>query len=158
MRFYLLLTFALFIASCGKKKSDPDKTTTAPINCSLQISTLVINDSVNFISSDSSYTTSNNTYYIQHQVTSIKGASFDFGGIEKPAAGTYEITPNYTEILPGVKKVYVQYFNNGESYQGQSGNVLISANGAENIIEFCKIDFKNSFNQGYTVSFKGILH
>lgn len=158
MRFYLLLSIAFFIASCGKKKSDPDKTNTAPINCSLQVSTLVINDSVNFISSDTSYTTSNNTYYIQHQITNIKGVSFDFGGTDKPVAGTYEITSNYTDIIPGSKKVYVQYFDNGESYQGQSGNVLISTNGNESTLEFCKINIKNTFNQGFLVSFKGILH
>jgi hypothetical protein len=158
--FYISISICLafFISSCGKKdKTNTTNTNTAPVFCSLQMATLVINDTVNQITTDTSFQTANNTYYLQYQDAAEKGCSFDFEGTQIPAEGSFAITPNFTEILPGSKKVYVQFFINGNSFQGQSGVVKITGAGSAAVIEYCKVVFKNSFGESYICSFKSNL-
>lgn len=154
----ICISLTLIMSSCGKKdKDNTTNTNTAPVFCSLQTSTLVINDTVNQLTTDTSYQTANNTFYLQYQDAAGKGCSFDFEGNQIPAEGNFTITPNFTEISPGSKKVYVQFFYNGNSFQGQSGAVKISGSGSSAIIEFCKVNFKNSFGENHTCSFKSNL-
>jgi hypothetical protein len=143
----------LFIFSCKKDKKTTT-TTTAPLFCSLQMSSIVINDTVLFIIKDTSYTTGNNTFYTEHKLSDTRGGSFDFEGTQAPVQGKYVITSNFTEVLPGSKKVYIQYFLNGTSFQAQSGEVTVTGAGTAAIVEFCKISFQNSFNDNFTISFK----
>ena len=154
----ICISLALFMSSCGKKdKTNTTNTNTAPVFCSLQMATLVINDTVNQLTTDTSYQTANNTFYLQYQNAAEKGCSFDFEGTLMPTEGTFSITPNFTELLPGSKKVYVQFFINGNSFQGQSGNVKITGSGSSAIIEYCKVNFKNSFGESFICSFKANL-
>lgn len=154
-QYLLLLAAIISIASCGKKKpKTSDNTNGTPVVCNLSMASVVVNDTVYTVASDTAYTTLNNTFYTEHKIDNGHGGSAEFEGGTYPLAGTYSITPIFTDVIPGSNKVYIQYFTNGISYNGQSGSVVVTGTGASAVIEFCKIKFMDSFGNEKTVSIK----
>jgi hypothetical protein len=141
------------IFSC-KKPKDPDPVVVPPVVCNTPNSTLVKNDTTLNIATDTAYATLNNTFYTEHTIATAHGCSVEFEGGVFPPEGTYIITPVFNEVVPGSHKVYIQYYEAGNSFIGQSGNVSITGSGTSSIIEFCKIKFKDSFGSEKTLSLK----
>ena len=151
-----LLLFCILLYACKKdSKTDDPGTVIAPVFCNLANNTSSVNDTIKQIINDTSYATSNNTYYSQHLISLEEGISVDFEGGILPVTGTYSITKSFTEVIPGSKKCYVQYFRNGESFVGQAGKVEIGSGGS---IYLCKINFKNTFGIEHTVSLKSLIN
>lgn len=147
--------FLLVILCCKKKKTDDDNNNNIPvITCNLSMSTIDANDTIYNVIGDSAYATGNNTYYTEHKISNTHGCSVEFEGVTFPVAGTYSITPIFNEVIPGSKKVYIQYFKNGVSYIGQSGECKLTGAGTGATLEYCKIKFKESFGDEKTISLK----
>lgn len=158
VHYLLLITLLAFgLTNCKKKKDDPNNTTTAPVVCNLAPSTVSLNDTIRQVVKDSSFATANNTYNTQHIVSAQEGVSMDFEDAVVPAPGDYTITPVFLDVIPGSKKVYVQYFHEGQPYLGQAGKVTIKQDGGTISFEFCKIYCKNTFGLGFTVSAKSMI-
>lgn len=162
MRSFLTLLLGLFLAIAGiaacNKKSDPlPDDNTAPPVCNLPAHTLSVNDTLRTIQSDTGMVTANNTYNTEHVITATEGLSFDFEGNAKPGAGDYAITPVFIDVVPGSKKVYLQYFFDGQPYLGQGGTVHVTSAGNGLAFDFCKVECKNTFGISFTVSAKGIV-
>lgn len=151
----ILGLLVVLIFSCKKKKEDDNSNNNvAPVFCSLSPSTCVVNDTVKQIILDTSLITSNNTFHSEHLVAIDEGISADFEGSTFPLQGKYAITSSFNEVKVGSKKVYIQYFKNGEAYVGQTGEVEIDVN---SIIYLCKITFKNTFGETFEVSLKSTI-
>lgn len=158
MKFYSKAIFLIFmvvicIISCKKKPKVTDPVI-QPVICNTANSTLVKNDTILNIISDTAYATLNNTFYTEHVITATHGCSVEFEGTSFPAEGSYIITPVFNEVVPGSNKVYIQYYTMGNSFNAQSGNVTITGSGSSATIEFCKINFKDSFGDEKTLSLK----
>lgn len=160
MKFYsgshlLLFILFLFVVSCGKKnKKNNNNNVIPPVSCSLSMSSLVANDTVYNVISDTGYATMNNTFYTEHTIAAAQGSSAEFEGGNAPLAGTYNITPVFTDVTPGSHKVYLLYYNDGKTFVGQSGTVTVTGSGMSAVQEFCKVNFKDSFGDEKTVSLK----
>lgn len=158
MKFYSLAGFSLaaffFVALSCKKPKEPDPVIVPPVVCNTPNSTLVKNDTLLNIASDTAYATLNNTFYTEHTISAAHGCSVEFEGAVIPAEGSYIITPVFNEVVPGSHKVYIQYYEAGNSFIGQSGTVSITGSGTAAIIEFCKINFKDSFGNDKNLSLK----
>lgn len=152
---YLFIILSLFfILNCKKKKI---VIPTLPVNCNLSANTLIKSDSVFQISSDTSYATLNNTYYCEFAINATKGIGIEFSGNVMASPGTFNITKSFTEILTVGTKVYITYYEDGNNYVAQSGELLLYQNGAEYRIELCKILCKDSFGNEKLISIKVIL-
>lgn len=147
-----VLSGCLFVYSCNKKT--PPVNNPNPITCSLAGSTIVVNDTQYNIIQDTAYATLNNTFYAEHIVATGHGVSVEFEGTTFPAAGDYTVTTVFSEVVIGSKKVYMQYYFNGQSYGAQSGIAKVSGSGAQAITDFCKVKFKESFGEEKTISLK----
>jgi hypothetical protein len=152
--FVLLISFSIAFLCCKKKKVVDDNTNNNPIVCTLTTSTLVANDTIFFIEKDTAYATANNTFYTEHKISDVQGCSIEFEGSSNPVAGTYEITPVFNEVIPGSNKAYLQYYINGQSFNGLSGQVKVTGSGTTAILEFCKINFKELFGDEKIISMK----
>ena len=151
----LLIVLLTSIISCGKKKDKPDEGNNNPIvNCNLSNATLVANDTIYNIIQDTSYSTQNNTFYTEHKIGPGHGCSIEFEGLVAPIEGTYTVTPIFNEVIPGSQKVYMQYYVNGVSYNGQGGTITVKGTGTSAILEVCKVKFKESFGDEKTISLK----
>ena len=163
MRSFLTLLLGLFLAIAGisacKKKSDPppNNNNTAPPVCNLPAHTLSVNDTLRTFQTDSGMATANNTYNTEHVITATEGLSLDFEGNAQPATGDYTITPVFIDVVPGSKKVYLQYFYDGQPYLGQGGTLHITSSGSGLAFDFCKVECKNTFGISFTVSAKGVI-
>ncbi|HPI53777.1 MAG TPA: hypothetical protein PLU10_03735 [Chitinophagaceae bacterium] len=155
-RIVTVLAFALFVFSC-KKKSDPPATNT-PISCSLSVQSLVIQDTVHTISSDTSYDTGNQTHYVEFAVTPTIGVSIDFNSAGAGSSGNFTITSSFNEVISNTQNVYVALYKNGITYVAQSGTVYVQGSGSLATVEFCKILFKESAGGEHTVSMKSYLN
>lgn len=150
----MLIVF-LFIIACGKKNKKNNNTNVIPpVSCSLSMSSLTANDTVYNIIGDTAYATMNNTFYAEHTIAAGQGCSAEFEGGNAPLAGTYNITPIFTEVTPGSQKVYLLYYTGGKTYVGQSGTVIVTGAGLSAVQEFCKIKFKDSFGEEKIISLK----
>lgn len=151
---FIVIALGFLFFGCKKKTTNDNNNNTAPQFCNLANATSSINDTIKQINHDTSYSTGNNTFYAQHLISDDEGISVDFEGSIMPQVGNYTITSSFTEVKPGSKKCYLQYFRNGESYVGQAGQVEIGNSGS---FYFCKIVFKNTFGLQHTVSLKAII-
>lgn len=151
----LLIVLLSSIISCGKKKVKNDDGNDNPIvNCNLSNATLVANDTIYNIIHDTSYATQNTTFYTEHTIGIGHGCSIEFEGLVAPVEGTYTVTPIFNEVIAGSQKVYMQYYVNGFSYNGQGGTITVKGSGTSAIIEVCKVKFKESFGDEKTISLK----
>ncbi len=148
------MLFLVVLVCCKKKKPDDNNNNPPISNCNLTMSTLVANDTIINIVGDTAYATGNNTLYTEHKISGTQGCSVEFEGSTFPVAGTYAITPIFNDVKPGSMKVYIQYFINGTTYIGQGGDCKFTGEGTGAIIEFCKINFKESFGNEKTISLK----
>lgn len=155
-RIVTVLVCTLIIISC-KKKSDPP-TTNTPISCSLSIQSLVIQDTVHSITSDTSYDTGNQTHYVEFAVTPTIGVSIDFNSAGAGSSGNFTITSSFNEVISNTQNVYVALYSNGITYVAQSGTVYVKGSGSLATVEFCKILFKESTGGEHIVSMKSYLN
>ncbi|MBP6624760.1 MAG: hypothetical protein KA198_06290 [Chitinophagaceae bacterium] len=148
----------IFIVSCKKEKEDKDNNA-GIISCSLPLQGLAHGDSIYTIYQDTSYISSNQTFYNEHIVSAGFGVGIDMNkNILGGKNGEYEITSAFNQIILTENKSYITFYYNGSSYIAQSGKLLISQSESKPIIEFCKVQFKDSFGTIYQVSLKTYLN
>lgn len=154
-KFSLIILSLFFLINCKKKKIE---TPILPVNCNLSANTFIKSDSVFQISSDTSYATLNNTYYCEFAINATKGIGIEFSGNTMATPGTFNITKTFTEILSASTKVYITYYEDGNNFVAQSGELLLYQNGANYRIELCKIVCKDSFGNEKVISIKVIFN
>lgn len=143
--------------SCKKDKKDAENNG-GIISCSLPIQGLAHGDSVFTIYQDTSYLSSNQTFYNEHIVSAGFGVGIDMNEkISGGKNGEYVITSAFNQVILTENKSYITFYYNGSSYIAQSGKLIISQSESTPIIEFCKIQFKDSFGTIYQVSLKTYL-
>lgn len=150
-KFGFIILALFFIVNCKKKKIE---TPILPVNCNLSANTLIKIDSVFQINSDTSYATLNNTYYCEFAINATKGIGIEFSGNVMATPGTFNITKSFSEILTAGTKVYITYYEDGNNFVAQSGELLLYQNGADYRIELCKIVCKDSFGNEKLISIK----
>ncbi len=159
--FLLIVSFFcsfIMFTSCKKDKKDAENNG-GIISCSLPLQGLVHGDSVFTIYEDTSYLSSNQTFYNEHIVSAGFGVGIDLNEkIAEGKNGEYEITSAFNQIIITENKAYITFYYNGNSYIAQSGKILISQAESKPIIEFCKIQFKDSFGTVYQISMKTYLN
>jgi hypothetical protein len=65
------------------------------------------------------------------------GVALIFSGTTRPAPGTYAIVTDVAQVAPG--KVYVEYYDTANAWQGTTGNVTVTDGGSQVVITFCSL-------------------
>jgi hypothetical protein len=154
---FILLIGSFILSACTKEQKNTNTSTTQLNICNISLHELTIDGVDNAIVEDTSYA-SNTSFYTLHTVKSGLGCSLDFGTPSYPAAGSYSITSSFIDVNKINNKVYIELFINGTSFRAQSGTVIITGNGNAAIVDFCKIQFKNSFDTTHQVSLKSTIY
>ncbi len=150
----LILFFGILVINACKKKSNQTNNHNQTVVCTTPANSIVCNDSVFHITTDTTYATLNNTFYSEHIISGDKGCGIEYGFSHLPSAGIYTVTNNHSLIKSDTQKVFVQYFLNGNSYTAQEGTLTIIGSGVGATVEFCKLLFKSHINDSLIVSMK----
>ena len=65
------------------------------------------------------------------------GIAMIFSGTTRPAPGSYTIVTDVVQVTTG--KVYVEYYDPTNAWQGTTGTVTVAASGSQVVITFCSL-------------------
>jgi hypothetical protein len=154
---FIFLIGSFILSACSKDEKNNNTSNTHLNICSTALHELTIDGVDNAIVEDTAYAL-NTSFYTLHTVKSGLGCSFDFGTPSYPTEGNYSITSSFTDVNKSNNKVYIELFINGTSFRAQSGTVIVTGIGNAAIIEFCKVQFKNSLDTTHQVSLKSTIY
>ncbi len=155
-----MVSFFMLYTACGKKTPSDGNNGQTPSTdppCNLPSNTIIINSIPSVVNSDTSFVSSNGTFFILGSVNSWNGCSIEFKGSAKPAVGKYTITASYNEMLSDSGKVYVQCYINGNALLTKEGKVDVLTTGSSMEVQFCDRYFSNSLDDTATVSFRAYI-